>query len=749
MSTQIPDVSCRDLEYDPRELERVVNPRNPRYFPKLNVTRELERTSEDIVIELYHQIFEHANSNPLYRFLFNVVAYKDFENDHFDDLAQFALGCFILASDRNRRVEVRRLIPDAVDMALKFTIGLYYRDSRKFQDELDASNKDHNQLMDAARDYFEVIEHVEDILDPRGGRGRDRDYRDDRRGGRDRDDYRNARGFGTRNPDRDERRDRDSERDSRLSRRDDRDDRGSADDGLFRERGNRRERERTTEDTGGGFGIRNRSQTTEATTRTEPTSNMRRVSSEEARAEVAQIEGRHPRRESARDAARETPAGEVQTHDYIDGKRIMKVMKDNMILLEDNTRLTPYDGRFGTPRTVDRPYLPAWNENRESAFYVIDENGNAVDIKIYPLKEVKMNREEHKTAAVARAERESELNKAAFNETQEVAVKPADVTSLNLPNARVTHTFANSEESVTSLKTAELNLDLLVADVAQASAGRPAALTATGNLIEVVSNMNESTFSAIDVLRQCKSLANAREILESAYTVDPQITVDTIDGLDIINQRLTNAVNDYVRHEMDCEFSISDFKNDFLDLVEAVKQDYGDSTAQCLRVSMKPLHAALGESDTAIADYVTMADSIGLSARIDEAAQAEKVAAQEADSEAVLNEEDYVRGGARWEALCKELFKQRGILLVDRPYFLTALNVSGDQLGISKRDVVQGLTVQNQPILAKIATQVYKHRAIKQIKGPYTHIVKTADGIRYEFTPSAINDTMTMVRRLN
>ena len=745
-SIQIPDVSCRDLEFDLRELERHVNPRNPSYFPRIDAPRDMERTVEDITIEMYEYLFEKADSNSLYRFLFNVVAYKDFRNDHFDNLVEFAVGCFILEYARNRRVEPRRLIADAVAMAAEYTIGLYYRDSRAFQDELNASNRDHDDLMTAAKRYFDVIDDVEDMMNPRrGGRDDRRDYRDDRR---------DSRGFGSRNHDRDEARGRiDPDRRGEVRA-------GQGDSSLYRDRGGiqqGRGTEATQESTGGGFGNRQGRSDHEPDTRptrraprpeqTDSTvGTLQRASAEETRADVESV---YTRRSEPTQPARTTAREErTEVEGTFDGKRIIRVMPDGAVLLEDNTRLKAYDGSLKIPRTVDRPYLPAWNTNREAAFYVIDPNGVVIDLKIYPLEEPRMNREEHKTAAVARREREEQLNKAAFSEPEIVSTKPADITSANLPNASVQHTIAQTPETVSSLKTAETSLDMMVKDITAMAGSRPAAVTLSGDVLEVISNLTPEAFDVLRIMREASSLSKVREVLEQAYKVDPNITIESIDSLDIINQRLTQAVNDYVRYELDVPREIDSFREDYEELVKVIRSEYGDSLATLLQGTIKPMHMAIGTDEAPLSDYREMADSTGIATRVGEEAYRELEIARETQGDKPLNTEDYDHGGERWLEICKAAFKKRGVLLIRKPYLLSSINVSSDQLGIGKDMGVQAITISHQPVLAKFTTQLLKHRIVRNIRGPFTHVMKTTDGVYYEFTPSAVNDAMTLVRRL-
>jgi len=742
-SIQIPDVSCRDLEFDVRELERHINPRNPSYFPRVDAPRELERTVEDITIEMYEHLFAKADSNSLYRFLFNVVAYKDFRNDHFDNLVEFAVGCFILEYARNRRVEPRRLIKDAVEMATEYTIGLYYRDSRSFQDDLNATVRDHDDLMDAAKRYFDVIDDVEEMTNPRsrGRDDRDRDYRD--RG-------RDSRGFGSRNHDRDEPRGR-IEPDRRGEVRT-----GQGDSNLYRDRGGIRQgRGSQAEESTGGGGFGNRqgraghepdTRSTQRAERTEPTPAMQRASEAETRADVESV---YTRRSEPTQPAREARTEPTpQSLGSIDGKQIIRVMDDGMVLLDDKTRLKKFDGSLGIPRTVDRPYLPAWNSNRESAFYVIDPNGVVVDFKIYPLEEPRMNREEHKTAAVARAEREERLNKAAFSEPETVKSKPADITSASLPNASVQHVIAENPETVASLKTAEMSLDMMVKDIAVMNGSKPAVVTLSGDVLDVVSNLTPEAFDVLRYMREASSLTRVREILNQAYSIDPDITVETIDSLDVVNQRLTQAMNDFVRYELDAPRVIDSFREDYEDLVSVIRSEFGDGTAKLLQNTLKPLHMAIGMDEAPLADYRDMADSTGIAARIGEEAYQELELARETQGDKPLNTEDYDHGGTRWLEICKVAFKKRGVLLIRKPYLLSAINVSSDQLGITKDAGVQAITISHQPVLAKFTSQLFKHRVVRNIRGPFTHVMKTTDGARYEFTPSAINEAMTLIRRL-
>lgn len=746
-SLQVPDVSCRELEFDLRELERHVNPRNPSYFPRIDVPRDMERTVEDITIEVYHQLFDLADSNPLYRFLFNVVAYKDFRNDHFDNLVEFATGCFILEYADNRRIEPRRLIRDSVERAIQYTIGLYYRDSPTFQDDLNASNRDHNDLLDAADRYFDVIEDVEDLMNPRH-RGRDRrDYdRDYDRGRRDRRD-----GFGTRNHDRDEGRGRinPERRGERRA--------GDGDSSVYRDRGGfRNDRvEDTSGEQRGGFGNRQGRSTHEPDTRATQradrvaSSTMRPVPADEVQAEVESVYTRRTPSESTT-RERETVRRPEFNQDLgtIDGQRIIEVMDDGMVLLEDNNRLKKFDGSLGIPRTVERPYLPAWNVNRETAFYVIDPAGTVIDLKILPLKEVKMNREEHKTAAVARAEREERLNKAAASEPEIIEAKPVDITSATIPNASVAHTINQTPETVTSMKTAEMFLDIMVRDITSMNGNKPAAVTLSGNRIDVLSNLTPEAFDVLRILRESSSLAKAVEILNQAHSIDPNISVETIDALDAIDQLLTQSLNSFVNYELDVQKVVDSFREDYQDLVAVVRNEYGEGTAKLLQSTLKPLQMAIGIDEAPMSDYRDMADTIGLATTIGEQAYNELEMAKETAGDTPVNTEDFDHGGSRWLEICKAAFKQRGILLIRKPYLISAINVSSDQLGIEKNDNVQAITVMHQPVLAKFTTQLLKHRIVNNIRGPFTHLMKTTDGVRYEFTPSAINDSMTLVRRL-
>jgi len=153
-----------------------------RYIPNIQVPGAIERDLPLIAGTVLRELQEEYGRHELRNFLYNMMADQEFDNEDYDRLVGSVAEAFFFFYE-GERMEADEALRKATKIVVRFTMALYVEKYRELDEYVDGRMG--RELDDAMEDGRDLIADIEDFNrgSRRGGRGRDRDDRDDRRGG--------------------------------------------------------------------------------------------------------------------------------------------------------------------------------------------------------------------------------------------------------------------------------------------------------------------------------------------------------------------------------------------------------------------------------------------------------------------------------------------------------------------------------------------------------------------------------------
>jgi len=157
-----------------------------RYIPNIQIPGAIERDLPLIAGVVMQELQAEYGRHELRNFLYNMMADNEFDNKDYDALIGSVAEAFFFFYE-GERMDAEEALRKATKIVVKFTMALFVEKYPELDEYID--NRMDRELRDAMEDGRDLIADIEDFSrgGRRGGRGRDRDDRDDRRGGRRRD----------------------------------------------------------------------------------------------------------------------------------------------------------------------------------------------------------------------------------------------------------------------------------------------------------------------------------------------------------------------------------------------------------------------------------------------------------------------------------------------------------------------------------------------------------------------------------
>lgn len=745
----LPRVSARDLEFNLRDMDP---DRDKVPVPRIGNSRRDDELVEDLSRELIHVLQDLVEKSDTYIYTYNVLALDNFDNAMFEEVLELAFYLAMIVRDNNRRIDERRLVRDVGSTVIPIITGYYYDTSAHFRDDLDASDKTHSNLMKFADSYYKAMDEIDDYLD---GDSRDRDRgRDSRSSRRDRDRGRSSR--------------RDSRgRDDvhRFGRRD-RNERNADDSreigrGLTRGNSDRRSSRTTSEnDTGVRF--------TRDTTKPSEDPNLNNRTNRDDDRRSDRRDDRRASREAI-DVHEELAVPDVRPPrtesklGVFQGQAIIEIIENDGFIVEDGTHYVPYDGvkyGLGFKRSSDRMYLPAWNRNTEMAFYVFKPDGEK-DVQIFNRSENQLDREAHKTTAVAEYERSraEELKRQLEREVIEVERETVSVNfTPSAPDFK--SVVLKGIRPAAALRIAMADNDVQASrNFEEDGKGRKTSLLTTRHaLYTTLGGFSAKTLRMVDELRSAESNIMAQSIMET-FKVNHEYDPVLLEELGRVSALFLGTLNEIIRGEMGATFSATDFITDFRPAIEKLNKDFGSSFGNGLRDHPGLIVRSIGLNDDRLLEQV-----------ISHITDAEELPAVRALRDVGISFESLVEGLMEgkdgvpaetptlleiFSAASDALFNN-GVLMIVRPIVITTLNVGSKDFGINVGDLPMGLKTTHQPLLANAVNRV--DAVVFAGKNPETSIgakarlttnryVQTRDGAVYRLFSATINPGFTLVQR--